>query len=162
MSMSVKELEQKIYFVIVPLVLLVGTTIAVWLALFNNSDMNGLKVTLPFFSYQVPETAPATSSVDIEQDKKYAVRDIFKVVTGPEKQMQSVDTHQVDLGLVIVKGEKRFCLTNGVLYKEGEGNDDFTVHSIESNGVRYQVGNTIIFLRTGESANVDGDGNIRE
>ena len=162
MSMSVKGIEQRIYFVLVPFTLVVGTALAVWLALFSDADEKTSRVTLPHFTYQAPEGNVETFHVDLDHNSGDAVREIFQVAAGTVEKERSLDMNEVALGLVIVKGQKRFCLTNGVMYKEGEGNDDFTVHSIKSNGVLYQIGDDTVFLQAGENVNVDGEGNVRE
>jgi hypothetical protein len=160
--MSVKALEQKVYFVLVPLLLAAGTGIAVWLALFNEPEGIEELVTLPFFSYQVPEKTAIHSPTDMQHIPGTPVREIFSITAAPGKNEQLLSTHEVGLGIVVVMGDKRFCLTNGVIYKEGEGNSDFTVHTIEANGVRYQIGDKTVFLQAGERLTVDGAGNIRK
>ncbi len=162
MSMSVKGVEQRIYFAIVPFTLIVGTALAVWFALFSDADKKMDRVTLPHFSYQAPGEKSAKFHVDLDHGSKEPVREIFHVAAGAVEKERSLDMNEVALGLVIVKGQKRFCVTNGVMYKEGEGNEDFTVHSIKSNGVLYQIGDEAVFLQAGDNVNVDGEGNVRE
>lgn len=162
MSMSVKGVEERFYFAIVPLALVVGTALAVWFALFSDSDQKLPGVTLPFFSYQAPENKMAAYHVDLDHTSDKPIREIFHVAAGAKQKEQSLDVNEVALGMVIVKGKKRFCLTNGIMYKEGEGNGDFTVHSIQSNGVFYQIGDKTVFLQAGENVNVDGEGNVRK
>ncbi len=162
MSMSVEGVEERLCFAIVPLTLVVGTALAVWFALFSNSDQKMPGVTLPFFSYQAPEGKTAAYHVDLDHTSDMPIREIFHVAAGAKQKEQSLDVNEVALGMVIVKGKKRFCLTNGVMYKEGEGNGYFTVHSIKSNGVLYQIGDETVFLQAGENVNVDGEGNVSE
>ncbi len=162
MSMSVKGVEQRIYFAIVPFTLVIGTALAVWFALFSNGDKKMDRVTLPHFNYQAPERTTARFHVDLDHSSSEPDREIFLVSSRTVGKKKSLDMNEVTLGLVIVKGQKRLCLTNGVLYREGEGNDDFTVQSIKSNGVLYQIGDETVFLQAGEKVNVDGEGNVRE
>ncbi len=163
MSMSIENLGPRLYFAMVPLFLIVSTAIVVWATLFSDSGDSTRKISLPSFEYQAPEK---TSKNDILSQKQQAVsppRDIFQVKAKPKTGTPSpLDLHEISLGLVIVTEEKRFCLTNGVRYTTGEGNLDFTVLRIETNGVWYLVGKREIYLQPGDKVNVDGQGNVRE
>ncbi len=162
MSGAVNDLWGKLYFVAVPFALVVGITLALWLALFNDAERKSRKIPLPFFDYQIPDTESVHKVTPLDVPQETTARGIFHVDTISSKPEQVLDLHEVALGLVIVSGEKRFCLTNGVLYKEGEGGSGFIVRKIESNGVWYQFGNKDTFLQTGEKVNIDGEGKVRE
>jgi hypothetical protein len=160
--MSLKDLGQWLFFATVPIVLVLGTLVAIWLTLFIDLENEAQKISLPVFHYQSPERADITQAVDHKRNYTSAGQDIFKIETTLAHQEQELELHQVALGMVIVKDDKRFCLTNGLLYKEGAKGSGFTVHRIETDGVWYQVGSKKIFLQAGQKVNVDGKGNIRE
>lgn len=162
MSMSVEGLGQRLYYAAVPLVLIIGILIAVWMALFSDSEKKSQGLNLPFFDYQAPENVPVYSDILLNRTSVQPVRDIFLMDSISGKQENLLELHEVALGMVILKGEKRFCLTNGELFKEGESGNAFTVRRIESNGVWYQIGQKEIFLQAGEKVNVDSEGNVRE
>lgn len=161
MSMSIKDLGERLYFAAVPLFLIFSTLLVLWLTLFNDSERSR-GVNLPRFDYKPPANETVQSDVVIHSDPVKPQRDIFLINRGSKKEEQPLEMHEVALGLVIVKGNKRFCLTNGVLFEKGQGGLGFIVHRIEANGVWYRIGDRDIFLQTGEKVNVDGDGNVRE
>lgn len=162
MSMSVTDMGQRLRFVAVPLVLLLGVLLVFWLIFFSGSRQLSQGITLPVFEYRAPGSDSADTKKPLDKKIDRTVRDIFQIGMVSEIKEQSLDLNEVALGLVIIKGDKRFCLTNGLLFKEGGQGNGFTVDRIESNGVWYQVGNRTLFLETGEKVNVDAEGNVRD
>ena len=67
---------------------------------------------------------------------------------------------ELALGLIAVKGQRRFCLTNGVMLAEGESGNGFLVYRIEENRVWYKIGKSLLYLQPGDRISVDTEGNI--
>ncbi len=163
MSMSLKNAGRWLYFAAVPLACVAGTSVAVWLAVFSYTDSHRQRISLPVFDYSAAKGRLPVEEIAVKsREPVQHVRDFFQTDTVAGKQELTLDFQKIALGMVIVKNDKRFCLTNGIQYGEGQGGSIFTVHRIEPNGVWYLVGMKKIFLQTGEKVNVDGDGNVRE
>ncbi len=154
-----------LYFATVPLLLLTGTALAAGLALSGYFvEDNRQRVSMPFFQglSAMEEKPPLLTIATIRQPRQQPGRDIFSsVIAVPEPKEittrtdQQLELNEIFLGMTIVKGTQRFCLTNGVLMREGEGNNNFIVKSIEPDGVWYRVGDRDVFLYTGEKIYLD-------
>lgn len=158
MSISVEHIPEKFYFAFVHMLLAVGVILAVYLALSGHFGREAKqRLSLPVFTgMDFREDMPLKKQTDKIKALQlwYPKRDIFRadavVYEQPETEPETaVDLEEISLELIIVKGAKRFCLTNGVLLGEGEGSINFTVISIEPDGVWYQVGDREIHLQVG-------------
>jgi hypothetical protein len=153
MSISLKVISGKFYFVAVPLLFAAGVTLALYFSLsgyFDQEDQR--RIDIPFFA-----------GLDFEKETGrtrqpwYWQRDIFSSATvAPEQnttateQDLEAELNEIVLAMTIVKGAKRFCLTNGILLGEGEGGRGFMVIRIEPDGVWYRVGGREVWLKTGD------------
>lgn len=165
MSIDVEFIQKKLYFATVHLLLGVGVALAVYLSLsgyFGKEDRQG--VALPFFmGIDYKEEAPARLQTGIIRQHWQSERDIFSsVAVIPEQDKTEIkptimgaEKYTISLGLIIVKGDKRFCLTNGILLGEGEGGSNFMVTRIETDGVWYRVRDRDIRLQVGETIYID-------
>ncbi len=160
MSINVEFIQKKLYFATVHLLLAAGISLAVYLALsgyFGKEDRPG--VALPFFTgIDSAEETLSKLQTDIISQNWQPERNIFSsAAVAPEQSETETKTdlletgkYKISLGLIIVKGKKRFCLTNGVLLGEGEGGSHFMVTRIEPDGVWYRIGDKDIHLQVGE------------
>ena len=162
MPMSVKRFGQWLYFALVPIVLLAGTSVAVWLAVFGHADDQARPPALPYFNYQAPEKALLVQQPGLVLNSSQTQKDLFRIDTTAGNLEQQLELNDLALGMIIANDNKRLCLTNGVLFHEGDKGNGFTVDRIESHRVWYQIGSRKIFLRIGEKVTIDSEGNVQE
>ena len=170
MSISIKNLSKILSFALVPLALFLTSGAAIWNgAIHSTSDFNTAPLRLPDFTYQANRQKPATilpppliekkiPSVTVKESQ----RNIFGFSTVAKKEEEkSLKIMELSLGLIVVQGKQRFCLTNGVTLAEGETGNGFLVHRIEENRVLYKIGEVLLYLHPGDKITVDAKGNIR-
>jgi hypothetical protein len=176
MSLSVNHLSERLYFAAIPLTLVLTGGIALWFgAIHSKSQFQNSSLQLPGFNYQEtqpdPDTQPAdskpaTKRISLESNEPqrniFGTSTVAVAVAVDEKEEQSLEIMELTLGLIVVKGKSRFCLTNGVMLAEGAAGNGFLVHRIEENRVWYKVAEALLYLRPGDKVNVDAEGNIRE
>ena len=170
MSVSIKDLGERLYFATVPLVLVLAGIVAIWFgAIHSQSSFQRSPLRLPDFNYQAMEqnsigSLPAhlpekkTHSLTLKEPR----RNIFGFTTVAKKEETNLKIMELALGLIVVKGKQRFCLTNGVMFAEGEAGKGFLIYRIEENRVWYKIGEALLYLQPGDRISVDAKGNIRK
>lgn len=169
MSNSVKDLSVRFKFATVPLALILTSGISIWFgAIHSKTDFQSSPLRLPDFNYQagtqksitaLPAPLPVKKipSLTLEEPR----RNIFGFTTVAKKEETNLEIMELALGLIVVKGKQRFCLTNGVMLAEGEAGNGFLIYRIEENRVWYKIGAALLNLHPGDKVSVDAEGNIR-
>ena len=62
--------------------------------------------------------------------------------------------------MIIFNNSKSYCLTNGQMFREGEGTELFIVKQILENEVEYIIRGQQIRLKTGDRINIEPDGTV--
>jgi len=168
MSLSVKDLRTRLCFVAVPVSLVLASAVAIWFGAIRDSQFQESSLRVPGFDYradtreynkQKPSPLPdkeTSSSFKSEEPR----RNIFGLSTVAKKKEKNLEIMELALGLIAVKGQRRFCLTNGVMLAEGESGNGFLVYRIEENRVWYKIGKSLLYLQPGDRISVDTEGNI--
>lgn len=170
MSSSIKDLTQRLSFATIPVALVLASAAAIWLgAIHSKSKFQSPPLRLPSFNFQASEQRSTSHLPTAQPEKKrssHALREthknIFGIGTVAIKEESALEIMELALGLIVVKGENRFCLTNGVMIAEGGKGMGFQVHRIEENRVWYRVGESFLSLQPGERKSIDTEGNISE
>jgi len=169
MSISIKDLNERLYFVVIPLTLILTSSIAIWFgAIHSKSEFQSSPLPLPAFNFQAGEQesiavlpVPRPEEKGLSLSLKESQRNIFGFSTVAKKEESSLDIMELALRLIVVKGNQHFCLNNGVILAEGEAGNGFLIHRIEENRVWYKIGETLLYLHPGDKISVDTEGNIR-
>jgi hypothetical protein len=155
--------------VAVPVSLVLASAVAIWFGAIRDSQFQESSLRVPGFDYRADtreynkqkpsplpdkETSPSFKS---EEPR----RNIFGFSTVAKKEEKNLEIMELALGLIAVKGQRRFCLTNGVMLAEGESGNGFLVYRIEENRVWYKIGKSLLYLQPGDRISVDTEGNIR-
>ena len=169
MSITIKDLNERLYFAAIPLALFLTSGIAIWFgAIHSKSEFQSSPQRLPAFNFQAGELKVIPALPDLQTEQKISPlslrksqRNIFGFSTVSKKEEKSLEIMELALGLIVVKGKQRFCLTNGVMLTEGEAGNGFQIHRIGENRVWYKIGETLLSLHPGDKISVDTGGNIR-
>lgn len=168
MSMSVKDLRTMLFFAAVPITLMLASSAAIWFGAIREPQFQKQPLLVPEFNYQAntqdynnqistPLPGIEPSSLNLKEPQ----RNIFGFSTVAKKEEKNLTIMELALGLIVVKGQRRFCLTNGVMLAEGEAGNGFLIHRIEENRVWYKIGDALLYLQPGDRISVDTEGNIR-
>ncbi len=170
MSVSVKNLGERLYFAAIPLALVLTSSVAIWFgAIHSKAEFQTSPLRLPDFNYQAGEQKSVSTLPPPLHEKMFPShtlkephRNIFGFSTVAKKEETSLEIMELALGLIVVKGKQRFCLTNGVMLAEGEAGNGYLIHRIEANRVWYKINEALLYLQPGERISVDAEGTIRE
>ncbi len=170
MSSSINDIGKRFTYSAIPLALILTSGAAIWLgAIHSESQFRNPPLHLPEFHFQSsehtvmaePQTTPAMEqrSFHVRQE---AHNNIFGSEVVAKQEDRNLETMELSLGLIVIKGKNRFCLTNGVMLAEGASVNGFQVQRIEENRVWYKIADSFCSLQPGERKNIDMEGKVIE
>ncbi|MBL4904186.1 MAG: hypothetical protein JKY62_16295 [Desulfocapsa sp.] len=159
MSLSVKDLRTRLCFVAVPVSLVLASAVAIWFGAIRDSQFQESSLRVPGFDYRKDTQEYKEPSTTFKSEEPR--RNIFGFNKVGKKEEKNLEMMELGLGLIVIKGQRRFCLTNGVMMAESQSGNGYLVYRIEENRVWYKIGKSLLPLQPGDKISVDAEGNIR-
>ncbi len=161
MSLSVKKLLDWLVTCCVPITLLISGSIAGWKGVHDPVD-NGPRIRgIPVFDFLIPEFAGYQPTQDVAAG--VIQKEPFLGGTGAPvvaSEDEPLDLQEIQLGMIVVSGEVRLCLTNGRIMSAGHQESRFTIEQISEQGVWYTTARDRFFLTVGDKVNIKTDGTV--
>lgn len=161
MSLSVKSLLDWLVTCSVPIAMVAAGATSAWKGVNDPVEAGPHVQGLPFFDFLIPEFTGYRGAEMVSAD--VVKREPFLGGTGApveETDGELLDLQQIQLGMIVVTGDVKLCLTNGRMMAAGRTEPRFTIEEISEQGVWYRTPIDRFFLTVGDKVSVDKDGTI--